>query len=217
MRPRLTYAILFVALSGTAAFAIFHADKSQAASAHPPHLPETVGADPSPIGLPPGHPPVGALGQDREVPSATDPPSVTWRVPAGWTALANPNAMRIATYRLPRAPGDAEDSDISITRAGGTTEANIERWMGQFDDRGKDIRSERTVHGCKVTVVEVTGTYLGGGMMGGASTRRPGWALLGAIVEASGSPYFFKATGPAATIHSSRASFAALLDSITPS
>jgi hypothetical protein len=124
--------------------------------------------------------------------------------------------MRLATYRLPRAPGDAEDADVSVTRAGGTTDANIERWLGQFDDRGKDTRTERAIHGLKVTIVEVSGTYLGGGMMAGASTPHAGWALMGAVVEAPGAPYFLKATGPAATIRSAHASFMAMLDSITP-
>jgi hypothetical protein len=99
----------------------------------------------------------------------------------------------------------------------GTTDANIERWLNQFDDRGKDTRAKKDVRGLKVTLVEVSGTYLGGGMMNSPSIPHPGWALLGAVVEAPGTPYFVKVTGPAATVRSARAAFDALIDSLTPS
>jgi hypothetical protein len=124
--------------------------------------------------------------------------------------------MRLATYHVPRATGDTEDADVSVTRAGGTTDANIERWLNQFDDRGKDTRASRDVRGLKVTIVDVSGTYLGGGMTAGPSEPHPGWALLGAVVEAPGTPYFVKFTGPAATVRASRAAFNALIDSLTP-
>jgi hypothetical protein len=126
--------------------------------------------------------------------------------------------MRIATYRVPRAAGITDDADLAVTRAGGSTDANIERWVGQFDVHGKETRTEKTVHGLKITVVEMSGTFGGGGgaMMQGASTPKPGWSLLAAIVEAPGTPYFFKLTGPSASIAAARTSFAALLDTVSP-
>lgn len=50
--------------------------------------------------------------------------------------------------------------------------------------------------------------------MGAATGAHAGWALLGAIVEAPEQPYFFKLTGPAATVHAARPAFEALLDTI---
>jgi hypothetical protein len=107
--------------------------------------------------------------------------------------------------------------EISASRAGGTTEANIQRWLGQFDDRGTDTRIEKTVRGLHVTVVEVSGTYEGGGAaLGVPSDGHRGWTLVGAIVETPGSPYFFKLVGPTPAARAARASFDALLDGITP-
>jgi hypothetical protein len=227
MSPRLTSIALVIAVLGTGAFAVLHADST------PPPRPEvsrvapeprdTGEMDDPPPALPPGHPSIGAAGmkgapQGAAFDPPSDAPSVTWKVPSAWTAVANPSPMRLATYRVPRAPGDTDSADVSVTRAGGSPDANIERWLGQFDNRGKETRTERAVRGLKVTIVEVSGTYLGGGMMmAGPSTPHPNWALLGAIIEASGTPYFVKITGPVATVHSARGPLNALLDSLTPS
>lgn len=234
MSPRLTSLALVVAVLGMGAFAILHADstpsqRSESPSREPSREPATIATTEAtdPPALPPGHPSIGSAGamgmasssQGAGFAPSNDAPSVTWKVPAAWTAVASPSPMRLATYRVPHAPGDTDNADVSVTRAGGSADANIERWLGQFDNRGKETRSERTVRGLKVTVVEVSGTYLGGGMMmaGAASTPHPNWALLGAIVEAPGTPYFLKITGPTATVHSARASLNLLLDSLTPS
>jgi hypothetical protein len=123
--------------------------------------------------------------------------------------------MRLATYRVPAA-GGAEEAEMSVSRAGGTTPANIERWRGQFDGANQTGPTEKTVAGLKVTIVEITGTFTGGGMMGGPTTQHPGWALLGAIVETSGFPYFFKLTGPEAGVLGARQGFDELIDSVTP-
>lgn len=146
------------------------------------------------------------------MPSTTEEaPSIGWTVPPAWQTAPNPNAVRIATYH------PSASTEVSVSRAGGTTEANIQRWIGQFDDAGKDTRTEKTVRGMKVEVVEVGGTYLGSGMMvGPAAEKHPGWTLVGAVVETPGSHYFFKLLGPTDQVRAARASFDALVASIAP-
>jgi len=144
------------------------------------------------------------------------PPAITWTAPAAWKTSPNPSTMRLATYRVPRAPGDTEDTELSVVRAGGTTDANIERWLGQFDDAGRDTRTARILHGMTTTVVEVHGTFTGGMAMGTAPASHPGWALLAAVVETPGSPYFFKMTGPTRSVTAAHGAFDALLASVTP-
>jgi hypothetical protein len=135
---------------------------------------------------------------------------MVWTVPTGWQTSPNPNAMRIATYR------PSPDTELSVARAGGSTEANIHRWIGQFDDAGKDVRTEKTVRGLSVHIVEVSGTYLGSGMPGAAADSRAGWTLVGAVVDTPGSRYFFKLLGPGDQVGAVRPSFDALLASIAP-
>jgi hypothetical protein len=163
--------------------------------------------------LPPNHPALGAAASPHgALPSATtDPPALVWKMPAVWQDGANPNAMRLATYH---APGGVE---VAVSRAGGSTEANIQRWIAQFDGVGHDGRMEKTVRGLHVVTVEVVGTYVGGGMaMGAPAEPKPDWAMVGSIVETRGPSYFFKMTGPAAAVHASRPVFDRFIDGVTP-
>jgi hypothetical protein len=168
--------------------------------------------------LPPNHPPLGAthaFGHGTPEP-ANEAATIAWTPPPGWQAVPNASPMRIATYRIPRAPGDKEDGELTVTRAGGTTEANLQRWVGQFDGSSTQARVERTVQGLPVTVLLVRGTYLGGGMMQSApSSPQPSWGLLGSIVETPGSPYFFKMLGPVATVGAARPAFDAMIAGVT--
>ncbi len=120
---------------------------------------------------------------------------------------------RDATRDVPR-PGRGRDQRRARRRR---TEANIQRWITQFDDVGRQGRTEKTVHGLHVVTVDVAGTYVGGGMaMGGAADAKPDWALVGSIVEGVSPPYFFKMTGPAAAVRAARPAFDRLVDNLTP-
>jgi hypothetical protein len=163
--------------------------------------------------LPPNHPPVGpATSPDGWLPSAgSDAPAIVWKMPSGWQEAPSPNAMRLATYR---APGGVE---VSVSRAGGATEANIQRWIAQFDDVDREDRVEKTVHGVHVVTVDIAGTYVGGGMpMEGSAEPKPNWAMVGAIVESRSPPYFLKMTGPVAAVRAARRTFDRFLESIAP-
>jgi hypothetical protein len=168
--------------------------------------------------LPPGHPPIDdtiATGTGADTPGADDAP-LEWKTPARWQVAPNTNTMRLATYRVPRAPGDATDAELSVTRAGGSADANAERWIRQFDDGGQKSakRTSRKVGLLDVTVVEVQGTYSGG--MGKDGAPQSGWALLGAIVSTTGMPTFFKLTGPAKSVLAARSEFDAFVASLVP-
>jgi hypothetical protein len=223
MTSRQTSYLLIAAVVGGGAFAMFHSSAGPTDSsgeASPGPVTSAPTAEPRQGALPPNHPPIGDKG-----PSQASPPQGTdnegaalhWNAPPAWQTLPNPSAMRLATYRVPPAAGDSEGAEMSVSRAGGSKEANIQRWIGQFDDAGKDTRETKSFRGLQVTIVTVSGTYLGGGMMPGtAAASHPKWALLAAIVEGPGTPYFFKITGPLATVKAARPAFDAMIDSLTP-
>jgi hypothetical protein len=171
--------------------------------------------------LPPGHPRVddptpdqtGAAGETGDNPPGQEA-SVEWKAPARWQLVPNTSTMRLATYRVPRAPGDAGDAELAITRAGGSADANAERWIRQFDDEGQKTakRTTRAVGLAEVVIVEVHGAY--SGAMGKDGSSQAGWALIGAIVSSPGMPYFFKLTGPAKSVLAARSEFDALIGSL---
>jgi hypothetical protein len=133
--------------------------------------------------------------------------------------------MRAATYRVPATSGDKEDGECAVfffgPGQGGGVEANIERWIGQFEqpdgkpsgERAK--RQKEMINGLSVTTIDLSGTYAGGGpMMGGAGQKKAGYRLLGAIVEGPQAAIFFKLTGPAASVEAARGEFGDLLKSL---
>jgi hypothetical protein len=66
-----------------------------------------------------------------------------------------------------------------------------------------------------VTIVDVSGTYKGGGpMMGQSGGPKAGYRLLGAIVEGPDGEVFFKLTGPAKTVTAAQEEFQAMLKSL---
>ncbi len=142
--------------------------------------------------------------------------SITWRKPDAWTVVAHPSPMRLATYKIPKADGDADDGELTVSRAGGDVQSNIGRWVSQFDGASAPKTSERTAGDLKVTVVEVEGTFKGMAMPGaGPAAPKEGYALLAAIVEGGGSEaHFFKLTGPKKTVDAARQSFDELVGSL---
>ena len=170
---------------------------------------------PATSGMPPGHPPMGA-DPGAGSGAAAQEGTLKWTAPAKWQSVPNTSSMRLATWRVPKLAGDVEDPEIYVMQAGGSVDANVQRWIGQFDEAGQKTakRSERTVKGLKITVLEVEGKFMGG--MGPGKQEEDGWALLGAIVETPGSPYFFKMTGPKKSVQSARPDFDALLSSLQP-
>jgi hypothetical protein len=143
---------------------------------------------------------------------------VTWTAPAPWKEQA-PRPMRAATYTVPAAPGDAEPGECGVyyfgKGQGGDAEANITRWVGQFEGGPKPVRSTKSVSGMTIQIVEISGTYLApSGPMMQSQGKKTGYSLLGAIVPAPEGSIFFKLTGPAKTVAAARADFDALLASI---
>src|SRR5262249_31762022 len=96
-------------------------------------------------------PPVGsASGTAQGASPGKAQAEVAWDVPPTWQQAENASRMRKATYKVPRAPGDAEDGELTIVQAGGTVDQNVTRWAGQFQAKPEDVkRQERKAGGRK--------------------------------------------------------------------
>jgi len=146
--------------------------------------------------------------------------NLLFSLPDGWVKEQPASSMRLAQYKLPGDGGkDAELALFYFPGTGGGVEDNLTRWYGQF--RGTDgnspaanaERNELKADGMRITTIYFTGTYLRSSsmMMGGDIEELPDYALLGAIIEGGGAPWFFKATGPQPTIDKWRDSFSDML------
>src|SRR6266851_498728 len=117
-----------------------------------------------------------------------------WSVPARWKERPE-RPMRVATYAVPAAGGAAEGECAVFyfgKGQGGSVEENLSRWAKQFDG-GPPKTETKTVAGLRVHVTDVSGTYLAaGGPMMQTQEKKPGYRLLGAIVETPEGLVFFK-------------------------
>ena len=143
---------------------------------------------------------------------------ISWTAPAAWKAQPQ-RPMRAATYVVPRAAGDNEDGECGVfyfgSGQGGSVDANMKRWIDQFESPVSPKPTKKTINGLQVTMVDLSGTYLASaGPMSPVKEKKPGYRLLGAIVEAPEGNVFFKFTGPAKTVAAGQPQFESLLKSI---
>lgn len=141
--------------------------------------------------------------------SANAPSDIAYDVPKVWEVMPNTNSMRKATIKVPKQGGDAEDAELTVSSAGGSMDANITRWCGQFGLTEPTKKEQRTANGLGVTVVELKGPYAG---MGGQ--KKDNFMMLGAVIPgANGQLHFFKLTGPEKTVVASKNDFDTFISS----
>jgi hypothetical protein len=149
-----------------------------------------------------------AVGTDESFARA-DAPKVTFRPPARWKKLAPTSEMRLVQYEVP----GTEPAECIVfffgAAGGGTLEANLERWKGQFEIEGTPSKTiEEVSKGVFATVLDVSGRYVAPIRPGAPEKHdKPGWRMLAAVVLAPDGPVYLKLVGPKATIDSAAKEF----------
>lgn len=191
------------------------------------------------VALPPGHPPAsgmpagmaggmpGGMGASGIALPPVDPQGglgaagLIWDAPATWVAQPPANPMRRAQYRVPGTAGDGELVVFYFgPNQGGPPLDNAQRWAMQFAQPGGadplSALKTRTgdIHGIPALFVETTGTYNPGTMSAAPAAAMANWALLGVVAEGGDANWFFKFTGPKATVEAERAAFEAMIGSV---
>ncbi len=142
--------------------------------------------------------------------AAAQKSELKFKVPAGWVEEERTSSIRVAQYRLPKAPGDTEDASLVLyyfgQGQGGSTAANIERWLGQMTQpdgsAASGAKDEHLVaNGLKVTTVDLSGTYVAETAPGsGTFLNKPAYRLRAAVVETPNGSYYVKLVGPEKTV-----------------
>ncbi|HVU34906.1 MAG TPA: hypothetical protein VHE61_15845 [Opitutaceae bacterium] len=183
-----------------------------------PDTASAAAAAPAPAAMPPGMPAMppmpGATG------GATDPHALqtasgadlAWTAPAAWQSKQG-SMMRKATYVIAGENG-AAPAELAVTAfpgdVGGEV-ANVNRWRGQVGlpevpDAAASASIQRLeAHGLKIGVVDVVAAP-------GANASR----LVGAMVPFQGATWFFKLTGPDATVAKAKPAFLEFLQTVKP-
>jgi hypothetical protein len=155
-------------------------------------------------------PAAAAAGQGGEIALAGG--KLLMKVPPQWKAV--PPKSQIVQYEF-AAPANEEQSEhqarITIMAAGGSIDANIDRWYTQFEQPdGKPTKDKSKYEkfqagGQTVHWVEIPGTFkdAGGGPFAPqrAPVMREKYRMLGAIIETEKmGQHFIKITGPEKTV-----------------
>ncbi len=124
--------------------------------------------------------------------------------PSGWVQVEPAVNMIEAEFAIPGETEDDLTGRATVMGAGGSVEANIDRWIGQFvQPDGSESADRATIEqseaqGCPVHSVDISGTYMDG--MGGPNApqvEKPGFRMLAAIIETQDKgSYFIKFYGP---------------------
>jgi hypothetical protein len=155
--------------------------------------------------------------------SAADAPKTfkvgefSFTAPAKWESVETTSAMRKAQLKVPGK--DGKNAEVIFFHFGegnaGGTKANVDRWLGQFEE-GRDkinAKVDETKAGNRtVTYVQAEGTYKSG-MPGGPTTPLPNTMLLGAILESPDEGnVFVRMTGPVDLVKTARDDFKKMID-----
>ena len=141
-------------------------------------------------------------------------PGAVFNLPANWIPEQPESNMRLYQAQIPGSGGPGRLTVFHFPGGGGGVDANLQRWEGQVQSDSESTRDSFALGDWQVTWVEVEGTLMPS--MGGPTEPQPDSRLLGAVVEGQGGPWFFKATGPSATLDEQRDAFLGLLKSGRP-
>lgn len=144
-------------------------------------------------------------------------------VPETWQPRRPAISMIEHELSVPAEEGDSRDGRVTFMAAGGSVEANIDRWLAQFtqpdgaDNRERAKIETIRVAGAEVHLVDISGTFneSTGPMMGNAVPRE-NYRMLGAIIAAAdgGMPYFIKFYGPAQTVSANAEGFRKMIEGL---
>ncbi len=133
---------------------------------------------------------------------------ITLTIPAGWEERDPPNDIIQAEYRITAPAGAVR---VTMSSAGGSREANIERWRGQFTRGPNDPEPQQetvAVDGEEAIVVELVGTFRDGFGGGGEQQNH---CMLGAVIPTGPASFFVKMTGPREAVLEHRDAFRELV------
>lgn len=136
-----------------------------------------------------------------EAPSSFKVGEFSFARPTDWQWVETTSSMRKAQLKVVGAD-KKENAEVVFfyfgEGGGGGTQANIDRWLAQFEEPKEKLNSkveQVTVGQRKVSYVQAQGTYLSG-MPGAAKTPQPNTMLMGAILESDQGNVFIRLTGP---------------------
>ena len=131
---------------------------------------------------------------------------LTMNVPASWKQQQPKSNLRLGQFEIPAAEGDEEVGELAIFNfgSGGGVDANVRRWIGQFQEKDRQVKlTKGEARQGQYVFVELSGTYNkpDGPPILRKTKPAPDYRMLGVILamEKKG-VYFLKMTGQDKTV-----------------
>jgi len=146
---------------------------------------------------------------------------LTLKSPAGWKRVKPKTRIVEYEFSVPPVKGDERPGRVTVMGAGGSVEANIDRWVGKFRQPDRKSTRQRTqvekkqIAGQTVHVVDITGIYRDQlGPFAPAKYRENYRQLAAIIVTEKLGQHFVKFVGPRRTVAANEKAFAAMLETL---
>lgn len=143
---------------------------------------------------------------------------LTADVPVSWRTESPGSRMRVAELAIPGSEPGRLIVYFFGRGQGGTPEANIARWRGQFSNPdGRPVEPHLTrfqAAGIPITLARFEGSYARGIGAGSGAPRRVDQILLAAVLERESGNVIIQLFGPSATVREHEAAFGRFLHSL---
>ncbi|MCB1236564.1 MAG: hypothetical protein KDM91_15965 [Verrucomicrobiae bacterium] len=146
---------------------------------------------------------------------------LTFKFAKPWERLPSNSPMRAGELKYDHA--DEAMTDVTVVLYyfgagdGGGVEANMQRWIGQFEGTPAVERETAEVASREIHYLSAKGTYLdsmpGAAPFAGPKTPKADYMMLGAVIEDEKGSVFLKMTGPAKSVEAVKAAFKKLAES----
>jgi hypothetical protein len=135
--------------------------------------------------------------------------------PDAWVRQEPRSEFVTAEFSLPRAEGDETDGRLTVSKAGGGVDANLERWRGQFEGNlTRDVAEDLQVAGLTVKLLDCAGTFNDQPGPFAPGVQREGYRMIGAVIPTEGQLTFVKAYGPEKTMEKYEQSIRSFLQNL---
>lgn len=137
--------------------------------------------------------------------------------PRSWKQQQPKSGIVMHEFSSPAVEGDKADGRMTVMAAGGSVEANVDRWYGQFSQpdggstRERAKVQKRTIAGREVHLVDISGTYRD---QFGSNAELPNYRMLAAIIVTPEANFFVKYYGPRKTVTANEKPFTQMIDSL---
>jgi hypothetical protein len=183
---------------------VYQVDASDSVTTAPPATAAVSMSGSTPTAMP------ATLPDGLPAPDKSGLPQLKYTLPDGWKEKA-PSQMRVASFEISEAGKTADVSVIPLGGIAGGDVANVNRWRGQIGQGPVDeTELKKSVEAAQVGSKPADLYDLAGTVPGSGGDAR----IIGAILHADETTWYFKMMGDAALVEKNKPAFVAFLKSV---